>query len=574
MPYIPSSTYESRGRSSYQPESPFIDARSRHPAPRSTIDPEVTNVVAPSQGTAGSTLVLHLRTKFDLINDPEPNTFFFMFNAKRCEAALQKMGQVDDYYNYALSVQVPPFPLTNSWDPKMMLKLRMENSDGQTLHEVDAGSFTFVDMSPTLAYQSSPELAKKRKYSTTEFGEPQDYENAAKRANSMRLLAKPRAMSAAYSQASASTLPVQPSLTSTYGYPGGYDMVKQSSYTSQLPQKSLYAIPASMDMKPPQLSPSLPSYTQYSSLAHTGRSPSSIAATPARTSIMSSPATMPTPVLVRATTLPQSATGPAGLPFNPYSIYPSKAKLEIDGDLNTMMEDWTRDELEAKRRLVQFERSQTGSTITTTFMPVTPEARPTRSICVSCIFWEEKNEYFITSVDAIYLLEQLVNVRFTVEEKNRIRRNLEGFRPMTVSKAKADSEEFFKVIMGFPNPKPRNIEKDVKVFHWNILSHALKKIIGKYVRIRSPTSSYATKRSADGELCFDSRRWFSSRVKLRSLCACWHSADSRRWTSQYVTTIGRKLSCFERVHPTYGLDKLVSERISWPGHVGIPKGSD
>jgi hypothetical protein len=84
-------------------------------------------------------------------------------------------------------------------------------------------------------------------------------------------------------------------------------------------------------------------------------------------------------------------------------------------------------------------------------------------------------------VDTIYLLESLVGVRFTVEEKNRIRRNLEGFRPLTVSKAKADSEDFFKVIMGFPAPKPRNIEKDVKVFPWKILSHALKKIIGKYV---------------------------------------------------------------------------------------------
>ncbi|KAK9701438.1 hypothetical protein K7432_011706 [Basidiobolus ranarum] len=34
--------------------------------------------------------------------------------------------------------------------------------------------------------------------------------------------------------------------------------------------------------------------------------------------------------------------------------------------------------------------------------------------------------------------------------------------------------------MSFPNPKPRNIEKDVKVFPWKILPLALKKIIGKY----------------------------------------------------------------------------------------------
>ena len=163
-------------------------------------------------------------------------------------------------------------------------------------------------------------------------------------------------------------------------------------------------------------------------------------------------------------------------------MYQTKAILKVDGDLEKMTDDWSQEELDAKRRLVEFKRSQHGSTITTSFAPVTPEARPARSICVSCIWWEEKDECFITSVDTIYLLEQLVNVRFTVEEKNRIRRNLEGFRPLTVSKAKPDSEEFFKIIMGFPVPKPRNIEKDVKVFSWKILSHALKKIISKYVR--------------------------------------------------------------------------------------------
>ncbi|KAK3080907.1 hypothetical protein LTS18_012046, partial [Coniosporium uncinatum] len=110
------------------------------------------------------------------------------------------------------------------------------------------------------------------------------------------------------------------------------------------------------------------------------------------------------------------------------------------------------------------------------------------SICISCIWWEEKEETYVTSVDTIYLLESLIGVRFTVEEKNRIRRNLEGFRPLTVSKAKADSEEFFKVIMGFPNPKPRNIEKDVKVFPWKILPHALKKIVGKYSASYSSTA--------------------------------------------------------------------------------------
>ncbi|KAF2219584.1 hypothetical protein BDZ85DRAFT_168228, partial [Elsinoe ampelina] len=148
-----------------------------------------------------------------------------------------------------------------------------------------------------------------------------------------------------------------------------------------------------------------------------------------------------------------------------------------------MAEGWTQDEISAHRRLVRFRRNQAGSTINATFEPVTPEdhARAPGNIYVNCIWWKEKQACYITSVDTIQLLESLVAVRFTVEEKNRIRRNLEGFRPMTVSKTRAECEEFFKIIMGFPSPKPRNIEKDVKVFPWRILSHALKKIIGKYV---------------------------------------------------------------------------------------------
>ncbi|KAJ4289222.1 hypothetical protein N0V90_011564 [Kalmusia sp. IMI 367209] len=492
IPYIPSSTYESRGAGGYSADSSFIDARSRHPVTHTITESEISEHITPSQGVAGSKVILHLRTKFDL--EADQSKFVLMFGNKKCAAALQKVEQDDDFYNYALSVEVPPFPLTNSWNPTMMLKLQMEDKNGQLQSQLNAGKFTFTDLSPTLAYQTSPEVARqKRKYSS-DFAEGQDYsEHAAKRTNSLRFQAKPRSMSGAYSAASVSPLPAHSSLSSTYGYGGGYEMAKQTSYTPQLSQKGLYAVPSGVsisqtDMKPPQMSPNLPTYGQYGTLGQSARSPASIAVTPARPTVLSSPSALPTPVLVRATTLPQSAGAPSGQPFNPYLMYPTKAVLKIEGDLDTMVDGWTQDERDAQRRLVEFKRSQHGSTITTSFAPITLEARQQRSICVSCIYWEEKDECFITSVDTIYLLEQLVNVRFTVEEKNRIRRNLEGFRPLTVSKAKSDSEEFFKVIMGFPNPKPRNIEKDVKVFPWKILAHALKKIISKYSANYSSTA--------------------------------------------------------------------------------------
>ncbi|KAG0048407.1 hypothetical protein BGZ83_006615 [Gryganskiella cystojenkinii] len=178
--------------------------------------------------------------------------------------------------------------------------------------------------------------------------------------------------------------------------------------------------------------------------------------------------------------------------YNPYTRLLNKANLKFTGNMDDMAINWSGEEWESHRRLVQFWRGQEGNDIHCNFAPVAPADRQPNSIIVSCIYWPEKNDCFLTSVDCIYLLESLIAVRFTVEEKNRIRRNLEGFRPITVSKCKSESAEFFKLIMSFPNPKPRNIEKDVKVFPWKVLPYALKKIISKYTASYSSTASIQT----------------------------------------------------------------------------------
>ncbi|KAI9253482.1 hypothetical protein BDA99DRAFT_519943 [Phascolomyces articulosus] len=185
-----------------------------------------------------------------------------------------------------------------------------------------------------------------------------------------------------------------------------------------------------------------------------------------------------------------STTGQPPL-YDPYAHILNKANLHVEGNLEDMLDNWTPEEWQHQRRLVQFWRRQEGNEVICSFAPIAQSERPQQQhmIVVSCIYWREQNDYFITSVDCIYLLESLIGVRFTVEEKNRIRRNLEGFRPLTVSKLRQDSAEFFKLIMAFPNPKPRNIEKDVKVFPWRSLAMALKKIISKYTASYSSTAS-------------------------------------------------------------------------------------
>ncbi|GAA5865596.1 hypothetical protein JCM3774_002062 [Rhodotorula dairenensis] len=181
----------------------------------------------------------------------------------------------------------------------------------------------------------------------------------------------------------------------------------------------------------------------------------------------------PQPQLVRTSQI-------AGAKAGTGATYSHKVVLKMQGDLDLMAMGWSNEEWTARRRLVQFWPQQDANVLNLAFRPIAQHEYVPNSIVVSCIFRDEWNECFVTSVDTIYLLEALVGARFSVEEKNRIRRNLEGFKPMTVSKSKLDAEPFFKLIMGFPNPKPRNIEKDVKVFPWKVLAQALKKVMSKY----------------------------------------------------------------------------------------------
>lgn len=489
MPFISAPQLEARDVTYQAPYPSYIDARSRHL-------PEITQY-SPSKALHGAKLTVGIRTTYDLSITSPAIYLSIMIGHKRCNANWAKLDTRDGpYFHYQVTTEIPPFDAAGYMDGQMPLLLNVDDEYGQSLGVVEVGDFTYDDASSYQSYSSSSpqDVSRKRKISA----ESTDYmRSPPKRTSSQQFL--PQRTSRApsvYSNTPSSDSPyLQTGPATSYAYPGTYDRTQSQtrSYSSQYqqqPQKLSY-----------QYSPALSVIqgpVKSSSYAPYGSSPSQSLRSPSlystqmlgRSQTMPSPSSLANPPLIRTSTLqPSGAVPGASQAFNPYAMYPnSKANLKIEGDLDTMAEDWSREEWDAKRRLVQFRRSQSGSTITTTFKAVSPEDRTPHSICISCIWWEEKQECFVTSVDTIYLLESLVAVRFTVEEKNRIRRNLEGFRPLTVSKAKAESEEFFKVIMGFPNPKPRNIEKDVKVFPWKILSHALKKIIGKYSASYSSTA--------------------------------------------------------------------------------------
>lgn len=469
----------------------FSDYESRKP-------PEVTSY-NPQRGLDGSHVFVHIESNHNLAIQPLVK-LSLMFASKICPTFLTGLEHRDGSYRYVLTTEAPPLSATGWSSPLVPLRIQLQDESGLDAGAVDVGTFYYTGGVSHQALASPEDSSRKRKISVDSSGlirvpakrsSNQQLDAGAFQANSYT-----QSESLAYSKKSPSNPShLAPEGPAAYGrsyIQRPYDRSDRSKRGSQ--NFSVTAANAQPLMKAPSPQASSSWGSSYAPITHPGASPGLSAAPSSRVSSISSSSRSANPALFRTSTLQQSpgAAGTPGTPsaggsFNPYAMYPAhKAILKIHGDLDAMVDHWTPEEISTKRRIVQFWRSQDGNTINTKFEAVAVDDRPPSSICISCILWEEQHEYFVTSVDTIFLLEALVAGRFSVEEKNRIRRNLEGFRPMTVSKAKSDSENFFKVIMGLPAPKPRNIEKDVKVFPWKILAHALKKIIGKYVSFRPP----------------------------------------------------------------------------------------
>ncbi|PGH32477.1 hypothetical protein GX50_04714 [[Emmonsia] crescens] len=459
------------------PRSPVLDLGSRQL-------PEVASYTPPT-GHEGSKLSVYLQSPYDFLSPATSTSFSLLFGSERCECIITPLGFHKSNFHYVLSVDVPPFAATGCPSLTVPLQMIMEENEGQGAQAVHVGVFTY-DHNPQSAVSPAGNSRKRRLSDASD-----ETSRSTRSAPVKQLRIKEPTNTFTYSESLSGSpySPYLPTPTTANVYPAQYHPVS--------PRPSLQQYTGTPGASQPMIkapSPLASSWSpSFSTVNISARSPGLSMTPNSHSSSMPSPVKTMNPTLIRTSTIQHLAsTGGPNQAFNPYAMYPSKAILKVNGDLDSMTENWSPEERTCKRRLVHFTRRQSGSTIHADFKSVAPSDRVPNSICISCIYWEGKKECYVTSVDTIYLLESLVGVRFTVEEKNRIRRNLEGFRPLTVSKAKPESEDFFKVIMGFPNPKPRNIEKDVKVFPWKILSHALKKIIGKYSASYSSTAGALT----------------------------------------------------------------------------------
>ncbi|KAL9583755.1 MAG: hypothetical protein Q9212_002518 [Teloschistes hypoglaucus] len=442
----------------------------------------------PSQGTQGTPLSIYIESDRELA----PSSFL-VFASRQCPAILKKLDSKSLGYSYFVTSHVPAFSVTGSCNSQVPMFLQVKDYSGQYGNTMFVGYFQYADRQCSI--ELSPYgIPRKRRLSTASADSSAQI---AKRAVSQQLFSRnsqasplssiqrqqmlpqssvPSPQSAHQYQVMARLQNLQPSIHGSS--PSGYSNDDAMQETWRKRSSTVCGVPDRPTLAP---TPQWPGWnSSFAAINGPGgmasvlsKFPSSMVAPPPVTSVASGPAFFRTSILPTLQKERQDCGGP-------YPVHAQKASVIIDGDLNSMVENWTPAESAAGRRLVRFSRWQQGSTIHTTFEPVAREDYVPNSACISCIrYGREKGEFWTTSVDTINLIEKIVDDEFSTPEKNRVRRNIEGFGPETVSKPK--DENFFKLIMRFEDPKPRNIAKDIKAFNWRNLDQAITKVVGKYV---------------------------------------------------------------------------------------------
>jgi hypothetical protein len=157
-----------------------------------------------------------------------------------------------------------------------------------------------------------------------------------------------------------------------------------------------------------------------------------------------------------------------------------RVSLKLEGDLKGLGKNLSDEEIARRRRLIRFIRKEEGNTLRLFFYPIRQEDYEEGFFVISCIYREDSRDTWCTSVDMMKLIEYISQDKTSDKEKGRIRRNLEFLRPTTVSRMVRP--QLFQMLMDFPMPKPRTIEKAIKVFKWTSLVAGLNKVMEKYVR--------------------------------------------------------------------------------------------
>ncbi|KAF5863911.1 hypothetical protein ETB97_009018 [Aspergillus alliaceus] len=149
--------------------------------------------------------------------------------------------------------------------------------------------------------------------------------------------------------------------------------------------------------------------------------------------------------------------------------------------ISKMTQGWAKEEITQLRRIVRFYcYYRDTNCIRVGILPVSGHQETASSMCVSCIYWHSRGDYFITSVDIIRLLQYLLQRSIPPAERSRIRQNLKTIRSRVVSRHEQETSQLAETIEAFEYPKAIGAPKAIKIFHWKDLEFALTRICKNY----------------------------------------------------------------------------------------------
>ncbi|KAI4278506.1 MAG: hypothetical protein L6R35_006089 [Caloplaca aegaea] len=456
----------------------------------SYLQPFTVSEWRPSKGPPGTQFYIFIKSEDDLKHPSYPR-IILMFANRQCPAILTRVESYSTTYDFVLTADVPPLSSTGWQGSDVPVRLHFQSLSGASAGMIKLGLFSYT--AHQRSFVSSPQGLLRGEDSLMDITLSTA---ASKLAVSQQLLpgkscAHPSgtygSRSPSYGSSVSRSLPHSTSAPRFSPYEAARNNCRRRS--SAVSRSSVSTC-----------SPPMPGGERWSSdyAVEDGPRRSSVktGVAPATNSPFISTMANATPLLHRKSELAKEEC-----PYRHWIKGPN-VTLHIYGSPESMARNWTPAEKANKRRLVQFWRTQSGTSVSAGFKPVAAEEKSPGTICVSCIWWEERGECFFTSVDNIQVLQLVAGQHFIVKEQNRIRRNVENMSPTTIRKRKKveegeeveeeeivveeggeeffNLEEFFKLVMGFNNPRPRNIEKCIKVFPWRLIGPILMKIMGKY----------------------------------------------------------------------------------------------
>lgn len=152
-----------------------------------------------------------------------------------------------------------------------------------------------------------------------------------------------------------------------------------------------------------------------------------------------------------------------------------RLQLEIVGDLEELLQDWSEQELHAGRRKVDFQKCQYGRTIFTTFTPVLPEDEMPTGLRISIVKLGEMTEACFTVSDFLSLLGYLLPV--PIGNSKRFRYVLENHSRSYYSLVMSPKHKDFNTLVSFEEPAVVDTRTKQLVCSWRMLSLALENAV-------------------------------------------------------------------------------------------------